>query len=91
MSQEVKMIKKDAKISIEVGAGFLHKLHELVTSLLAERSEEELLALKTAAENNLTELPEQWMENVVTVSSLISSIQDAAEKQGFTYVSTAKN
>lgn len=91
MAQEIVMIKKDAKISIQVGTGYFQKLQELVTSLVAERSSEEIEQFKQIVEEGITDLPEQWMDNLVTISSLIEAIEKAAEEQGFTYISTKDN
>ncbi len=83
-----KMIKKDAQINITVGVGFLQKLHELMVSIISVRTEEEIQTLKSITDQGVTEFPEQWMEDFMTVTTLVKAIEQAADTQGFVYMSS---
>jgi hypothetical protein len=81
----VTLIKADAMIDIKIGAGFLQKLQQVLTSMVDERSEEELQAFNQLNALDSADYPEPWMENLVTIFSLIKTIEEAAAVQGLTY------
>lgn len=83
--ETVKMIKKDAIISINVGVGFLQKLHEMLAFLVAERTQEEIEQYRNLVNEITTEFPEPWMDHLYYVTSLIRNIEDEAVKQNMTY------
>ena len=79
-------IKQDAKIQIQVSTAFIQKVQKVLTTLISEVSDEEYEAYKRAIQDvNLTELPENWMDNIAILASLVALIEQEAEKQGFTY------
>ncbi len=82
------MIKPDAVVKVEIGSGFLQKLQMVVLDLFDSKTEEEVQGLKEAIENhrnNDEDFPEQWMENIYVMTTLISEIEKAIIKEGFTY------
>lgn len=81
----VTMIKKDALINLQIGTGFLQKLQQVLVSLTEGRTEEELQNFKDLAESKAPEFPEIWMENIITVATIINEIEQSAIKQGQTY------
>jgi hypothetical protein len=83
---DIQMIKKDAQINIQIGVGFLQKLQAMLVSLINEHSQEEINVLNESLKKGETEnLQEEWMNNIVTISILISNIEQEAIKQGMTY------
>jgi len=82
------MIKKDALINIQVNTAFLQRAHEMLASLTAEKTDEEIENFKKLLETNPQDLPEDWMEHLVLISRLIQVIESEAVKQGFTYDQT---
>jgi len=87
MSQKIKMVKSDAVIPINIGAGFMQKLTSVLVSLADQQTEEEMLLLQKLM-NEGKELPEPWMENIFTLIVLLKDIEMSAEKNGFTYEKT---
>lgn len=81
---KVKRIRKDAKISIEFGTGFIEKLQKLFYYLTAEVGIEDIKRYQELAENKQP-FTEDWMEHLTTVSILLRELEESAEKQGFTY------
>jgi len=75
----VKMIKKDAVISIAIGSGFFQKLQRILFYLTEERTDEELQLFKTYTEKN-EDYPEQWMENLHTIIVLLKELENSADK-----------
>jgi len=84
----ITMIKKDALINIQVNTAFLQRAHEMLASLTAEKTDEEIENFKKLLETNPQDLPEDWMEHLVLISRLIQVIESEAVKQGFTYDQT---
>jgi hypothetical protein len=83
----IKLLKKDAIIPVQIGAGFIQKLQSMLMSLVDERTEQELEIFKKLAENG-QELSEPWMEHVQLLMILLNEIDKAAEANGFTYESS---
>lgn len=84
---KIKMIKKDAIVDIKIGTGFLQKLQQLLISLTADLSPEQLELYKKESESlkNLDDFSEPWMLSITTLSILLKEIESEAEKQGLTY------
>lgn len=80
----VTMIKKEAQIPLTVGSGFFQKIQQTLVALVAERSPEELDEF-TELMKNQQELPESWMDNIVTLSTLVQEIEKSAIASGNTY------
>jgi hypothetical protein len=88
MSVKVTKIKADAVVSIQIGTEFLQKLQKVMVQLIADKSTEDLDELKVAIEEfekNKQELPEDWMENLYTITLLVREIESALIKDGHTY------
>lgn len=81
------MIKHDAIVKIEIGTGFLQKLQKLFIFLGSELTTEQLELYKKVAETKKPEedFPEEWMDQLTTISVLLREIEVKAEEQGFTY------
>jgi hypothetical protein len=81
MDQKIKMIKTDASVSITVGSLFIQKFQTLLVSLSQEHTPEELKTLNELIKKG-EELPEAWMDNIFTVSALVSALEQEIEKSG---------
>jgi hypothetical protein len=83
----ITVIKKDASFNIPITAGLVGRLQQVLISLLADRTQEERENLNKIISNTktITELPEEWMEHVITLNHLIRVIELEAIKQGHTY------
>jgi len=80
----VKMIKNDAIVPIELGAGFIQKLQGIMFSLVEDKTQEEIELFKTLSEKG-EEMPEPWMEHVQTLYALLAAVQESAEKNGLVF------
>jgi hypothetical protein len=81
----IQMLKKDAQINITVSTGYLQKIQQMLIFLVGQRTEQEMETLKDLITSNATELPEEWMEHIALLSSLITTIEQQAISQGATY------
>ena len=86
----VKMIKKDAIISIQIGTGFLQKLQKMLMFVTLDVTKEDL-DLYTEITKEGKEFTEDWMEHLTTLSVLIKEIETKAEEQGHTYDANIEN
>lgn len=84
MSQENTFIKKDAIIKIEVGAGFLQKLQQIVISMMDELTDEQVEKFDKEI-SNPNNFSQPVFDNIYSLIILIKNIEAAAEKQGLTY------
>jgi hypothetical protein len=81
--EKIKMIKKDAIISITVGTSFISDLQGILLSLLADKKEEDIASLKDyipSVEKGEEEFPEDWMKHIYTITLLLKEIENNAEK-----------
>jgi hypothetical protein len=85
MASTVTMMKKDAVINLQVGAGFLQKVQQVLTALASELTSEQLEDFKKLVQEGKTEFPEEWMDHVFTLSAFVRNIEAEAIKQGATY------
>lgn len=76
----LKMIKSDAQVNITFGTNFIGKLQSLLLYLTEDRSVEELKMITEHIQKN-EELPEQWMEHIQTIVTLLREIENAAVQQ----------
>ena len=82
--ENIKMIKNDALINIQIGAGFMRKLQEIFVYFTSNITLEQIQEYKRQAESG-EEFTEEWMKHVTTISVLIKELETKAEEQGFTY------
>ena len=75
--QNIPVLRKDAVVPMEIGAGFVNKLYELSMFIVADKSDEQLEALNTAIKNGTTD-NELWMKHYYTVLLLLKSIEEQA-------------
>lgn len=82
-SEKTTFIKKDAIITIKVGAGYLERLQVLLVSLVDGKSAEELSEIteiiKAGKGDN-----DKDIANIETVASLIKALEQGATAQGLT-------
>lgn len=78
------MIKKDAKMSVEIGTLFFERLNELFAFIVSERTEEDLAKFQSLVDSK-NEIEEPWMIYLQTLQTLISEFQESAAKAGQTY------
>ena len=67
----VPFLKKDAIISIELGAGYIDRLYRLLNFIIEGKSQDDLAKMKSLIDNN-QEL-EGWMFHYVTIHMLLES------------------
>lgn len=80
---KVKVINKDAQLSITIGTSFISDLQGMLLAFLSERSEEDIVSFKeamSAYRENGTDFPEDWMKHLHVITSLLGEIEQAAEK-----------
>ena len=80
---KIKVINKDAQISITVGTAFIAQMQGLLLSLLSDKSEEDIASFKESLEllnNEDEEFPEDWMRHVHLITSLLKDIEEIAEQ-----------
>lgn len=83
---KVTMIKSDAVVNVSIGSAFLKKVQKLTIQIVSDRSEEEIEKFKELIQDEtLEELPEQWMETLLVVNTLLRAIETEAVKSGQTY------
>lgn len=78
----VKVIKNDAIVTIEIGAGFLQKLQKVYISLVSQLTKEQIELYNTCAESG-EPFPDELMDHVMTMTVLLKEIETQAEKAGF--------
>lgn len=81
----IKMLKPNALISIEVGTGFVRRVHEMIGYLTADIPQEEVDKFYEVLKSGSQQFPEPWMDHFFTLTMLIGSIEQAADKAGMTY------
>ena len=81
------MIKKDARIKVEIGTGFLQKLQSLMIFIVTDLKEEDIKRYSEESKNydEAVGFSENWMEHLATISMLIKDIEEKAETQGAVY------
>lgn len=78
----IKTIKKDAIVKVEFGTGFIQKIQELLMYIASQHTLDEMNDFKdrVTAKQPL----ENWMDHLLTVSTLLHDIEIKADEQGFT-------
>lgn len=84
MSNNVKMIKSDAIVTIEIGTGFLQKIQKIFLYLAKDITPEQLALYKELSEKK-EPFTEEWMDHLMTITILLKEIEDKAVEQGWTY------
>lgn len=80
------MIKKDAVVNLPIGTSFLLRIQQLLAYLIQDISTEQIEEFQRLVQENPTgDLSEQWMEQLKTITILITSIEKEAIAQGVTY------
>lgn len=90
----VTMIKKDAVVNVPIPAGFFSRIQQVLTSMVSERSQEEINEFQQMISKKNFEFPEEWMDNLFTLTVFLQSVEQEAVKQGHTYekeISTSDN
>jgi hypothetical protein len=57
----------------------------MLTALASERTPEELKAFQDILEKGESEFPEDWMEHLFVISTLVRTLETEAVNQGHTY------
>lgn len=76
-------IKKDALLSIKVGAGYLQRLQTLLINILDSKSEEELKRIEDMIRDGRSE-EEKEIYDIETIFMIIKTIEDTAHNDGQT-------
>lgn len=85
MANTITLLKKDAVINLQVGTGFLQKIQGTLTALASERTPEELKAFQDILEKGEMDFPEDWMDHLFVLSTLVRTLETEAVNQGLTY------
>lgn len=75
--QGIPVLRKDAMVPLEIGSGYVKRLYELSMFIIADKTPDELEALRVAFENDTVD-NEPWMKSYVTVVNLIKGIEEQA-------------
>lgn len=76
---EIPYIKKDAIVTISIGAGFIERIAAMLPYFAQGRSEEDIKKMETAFKEQSG--LEDWMSHTQTVYLLQRTILDAAKEQ----------
>ena len=79
----VEMIRKDAIIPIEVGAGFYSRLQQMLGFMVQGKTDEEIKAMQEALNNGLSN-PESWHYHYDTLVSLCKALDSKARELNLT-------
>lgn len=77
------MIRKDAVIPIEIGAGFYSRLQQMLSFMVKEKTEEEIKAMQEALNANAAD-PESWHFHYETLLSLCQALDAKARDLNLT-------
>ena len=84
-NNEVHYIPKDALIPIDIGAGYLERLHKMLVFLLHDKTKEQVEEFNTLLKSN--SIPEDtWMYHYHTIQTFIVMVEDIAIKKGITTI-----
>lgn len=78
------MIKKDAKLSAEIGTLLFERLNEIFLYIVSEHNEEDFKRFKELVDSK-SEINEAWMTHIQTLQILISEFEKSAIDSGQTY------
>lgn len=76
--QTVEMIRKDAVIPIEIGAGFYARLQHLLAFMVQDRTEEEIKEMQEALNSNVIK-PDSWHYHYNTMLSMCQALDKQAQ------------
>jgi hypothetical protein len=79
----IKMLKKDALIPIQIGAGFVQKIQSVLLALVNDRTEQELETYQKHLEQQ-EDFSEPWMENIHLLVVLISELDKSSQANNLT-------
>jgi hypothetical protein len=90
---EIHYLPKDALVPVEIGAGFLFRLQQLLVYLIHDKSKDELEELRVRLEkNDLSNIPEDsWMYQYQTIQLLVSSVEQTALQKKITVTKASEN
>ncbi len=77
-SQTVEMIRKDAIIPIEIGAGFYARLQHLLAFMVQEKTEEEIKEMQEALSSKVI-APGSWHYHYDTMLSMCQALDKQAQ------------
>jgi len=79
----LEMIRKDAIIPIEVGAGFYSRLQQMLAFMVKDKTEEEIKAMQDALNAGVS-TPETWHYHYDTLLSLCQALDSKARELNLT-------
>lgn len=79
----VEMIRKDAVIPIEVGAGFYSRLQQMLAFMVEGKTDEEIKAMQDALNANSV-TPDSWHYHYDTLLSLCQALDSKARECNLT-------
>jgi len=77
------MIRKDAVIPVEIGAGFYGRLQKMLAFMVQDKSEEEIKALQDAINGNNVDAA-SWHFHYDTLLSLCQALDKIAREKNLT-------
>lgn len=81
---KITLLKNDAIVKIEIGAGFAQRLQKIFLYLANGLSAEQIALYKQLADKNES-FTEEWMEHITTLTVLLKEIETKAIEQGLTF------
>ncbi len=82
-TQNVEMIRKDAIIPVEVGAGFYARLQQMLAFMVKDKTEEEIKEMQDAVNSGKIN-PESWHYHYDTLLSLCQALDKKARELNLT-------
>lgn len=77
--QTVEMIRKDAIIPIEIGAGFYARLQQLLAFMVEDKTEEQIKEMQQALNSNAVNV-DSWHYHYNTTLSLCQALDKQAQE-----------
>ena len=81
--QTMELIRKDALIPVEIGAGFYSRLQQMLSFFVKDKTEEEIKEMQDAL-NAKTSTPETWHYHYDTLLSLCKALDAKARELSLT-------
>lgn len=80
---QIPVIQKDAQIQLTFGTTFIKRMQEVMLSLVIDKTEEEMDLFAKELDEKKDSYSEEWMNHYMTMMIFLSSVDNAAQEQGF--------
>lgn len=89
-NSEIKMIKKDAVLNIQINTGMLRDLHKLFGFIVADKKKSDLIKFEEEAKKEGRKqgekFSEEWMDFSLLIGTMIRQAEENADKEGNTFM-----